>query len=464
MSVPAKLQQAVGKKVIRVPLGLTLSDDPTTIEREALERYSQYKSWFKLLSAENADVLSDVERHQAAQAYLANNSLKAGDLVKPEMLASEETQYEHYKEHILDTHFPDYAEAYKENAEPQLRESLKVQELAWKLLQEPQFGSVRLHRFNLAWEFHCKNQKLDRAVRADRKTLQFWDRFIAVVGDQPITAESVYEAQRQYVEHELARGLAPQSIERALVSPKTALRSYIDEYQLDVAFKSYKIKQAKQVREREGITERDQIKIYDIAISGKTAQGEVVRDDVRICLLLLCQTSINNSEIQRLLVDDVIFDGHRDFEGIPYLAIRNQTKSGDRKRPIPLVVGVDLLQELIEKVAEEGYALGKMATQSESTISYQVNRVLKEINPNITTYSCRHGWLDRAFAADCGESFLDRVGGWSGGVKSKKRGYARLADTSYDRLKAYLSGQQRLNTKLMNHGSKESNVVPLAAV
>ena len=89
----------------------------------------------------------------------------------------------------------------------------------------------------------------------------------------------------------------------------------------------------------------------------------------------------------------------------------------------------------------------------------RVNKPLKSINPELTSYSFRHGWLDRAFNNDIPEEFQDRVGGWGASNKTAKRGYAKNADITDDRLKQYEKYQNRINKELLRFASEKTNVV-----
>jgi len=162
----------------------------------------------------------------------------------------------------------------------------------------------------------------------------------------------------------------------------------------------------------------------------------------------MAQSSVINSELQRLKLTDLITEGHPEYEGVSWLRVLDG-KSKDRKRPVPLVAGIDLISDLVNEVSDGVYVLGRLAYQSESSISAHVCKVLKNIGSDLTAYSLRHGWLNRCYVEGAPESFQDRVGGWTGGSKSKKRGYAKMADTTIDRLREYERIQRRVNRVLV---------------
>jgi len=453
-AVPTKLKAAVGKNHVKQKLGLTVGAADSLVAARIAEIDEQYQAWFRTVASDNSYRLTQDEKRVAALAYLNEVGVGVGELAPlSHGTFSEKEAHAEFIDHQRDSKFSSvYDVAYQRETGAELTPKDYVIEYAWHLASEPESLQAPA-TFNDAWHFYSAQKKLDRAIRSQRKALQFWERFERSVGNQPLTSKNIYEAQREYSDSQLENEVQPQSIERSLNPILSAFRMYVDEHQLDVSVKRYKPKQRAVVRERQVITEPQLKKLWE-----RITNDSSLRPDVRLALLLMAQSSVNNSELQRLKLDDLITEGHTEYQGVSWLRVLDG-KTKDRTRPVPLVAGLELIIELVDEVSDGEYVLGRLAHQSESSISFQLNKVLKHIGTDLTAYSLRHGWLNRCYVADAPESFQDRVGGWTQGSKSKKRGYARMADTSIDRLREYERVQRKVNRVLIT--TQKVNVVHL---
>ncbi|NVK32213.1 MAG: site-specific integrase [Gammaproteobacteria bacterium] len=453
-AVPTKLKAAVGKNHVKQKLGLTVGAADSQVAAKIAQIDEQYQAWFKTVASDNSYKLSQNDKRAAALAYLNEVGIGVGELAPlSHGTLSEKEAHNEFVDHQRDNLFDAiYHVVYQREtgAEPSPKDY--VIEYAWHLATEPETLQAPA-TFEDAWLFYSAQKKLDRGIRSQRKAIQFWERFHAAVGNQPLTSKNIYEAQREYSDIQLEREVQVQSIERSLNPILSAFRMYVDEHQLDVIVKKYKPKQQTRVQERVGITESQLRELWEIL-----SKDNSIRSDTRLTLLLMAQSGSINSELQRLRMKDFIIEGHPEYEGVSWFRVLNG-KTKDRTRPVPLVAGLELIKELLEEVADGEYVLGKLAHLTESAISEKANKVLKRVNPDLTAYSLRHGWLDRCYNVGVPESFQDRVGGWSAGSKSKKRGYARMADTGLDRLKQYEHYQKQVNRALV--ATSEGNLVRL---
>ena len=455
-AVPTRLKQAIGKTVVKQKLGLTAGSSSASIAAKIAEIDEQYQTWFDSIQLANNQLLSEIDKRNAALAYLADAGLKAGELAPLEHgTISDISNHDHYVSAITDEKFSDISKiGYKLAHNSQLTPEEQVIEYAWFLATEPKRLKVPA-RFSDAWNYYAKVKALDFTVRRDIKHKQFWDRFINIVGDQPLSTSSIREAQAKFAEDRLNADVKPQSIKRGLTTVLAAFNAYVEEHQLEVLVKRYKIQQTSTINDRISFNEKQLCQLWELL---RERQSNI-DDEVRLALTLMIQSSLIASEVQRLSVSDLVVKGHCNYEGVAYVAVRSG-KTKDRIRPVPIVVGLDLIEELADKVNNDVHLLGRLSTQTESSMSRQLNNVIKQIDSGLTSYSLRHGWLDRALNKDVPESVQDRVGGWSGGNNSKKRGYAKLADTSLERLKTYAMWQQKINSCLIG---MEGKVIELFA-
>jgi len=443
-AVPTKLKAAIGKNHVKQKLGLTVGAADSLVAARIAEIDEQYQAWFRTVASDNSYKLSQDEKRIAALAYLNEVGIGVGELAPlSHGTFSEKEAHAEYVGDQRDNLFNAmYNVAYQREAGTEPGPKDYVVEYAWHLATEPEALQAPA-TFEDAWQFYSAQKMLDRTIRSQRKAIQFWERFEAVVGNQPLTSKNIYESQRKYADSQLDKDVQPQSIERSLNPILSAFRMYVDEHQLDVSVTRYKPKQRVVVSERQVITEPQLKKLWELVCNDAS-----IRSDVRLALLLMAQSSVINSELQRLKLTDLITEGHPEYEGVSWLRVLDG-KSKDRKRPVPLVAGIDLISDLVNEVSDGVYVLGKLAYQSESSISAHVCKVLKNIGSDLTAYSLRHGWLNRCYVEGAPESFQDRVGGWTGGSKSKKRGYAKMADTTIDRLREYERIQRRVNRVLV---------------
>ena len=455
-AVPSRLQKAIGKSVVKQKLGLTEGTSTASITAKIAEVDEQYQTWFDSIQADNNHLLTEIDKRNAAMAYLADAGLKVGELASLEHgTLSDITNHDHYVSAMMDEKFSDLSSiSHKLDSNSLLTPKEQVIEYAWFLATEPQKLQLPA-MFSDAWSYYVKVKAFNFAIRRDLKHKQFWDRFINIVGDQPLTTSNIREAQVIFANTKIKADVQPQSIKRGLTTVLAAFNAYVEEHQLEVLVKRYKIQQTAVINDRVSFNEKQLVCLWELLRDRKSD----ISDEVRLALVLMLQSSLIASEVQRLALSDLIVEGHSNYEGIAYVAVRSG-KTSDRIRPVPLVVGLDLIKELADKVNDGEHLLCKLSSQTESSMSRQLNNIIKQVDDKLTSYSLRHGWLDRALNKDVPESVQDRVGGWSGGNNSKKRGYAKLADTSLDRLRTYAMWQQKINSCLLG---LEGKVVELFA-
>lgn len=453
-AVPKKLQLAVGKTQIKEKLGLSVGTSSSVVAAKIAEIDERYTAWFNTLSEQNHVLLNEIEKRKAAIAYLNAHGHSVGSLSPLSIgTLSEQEAHKDHVSHSMEEDFYELNEiGYKIENKQQLSAAEQVIEYAWHLATEPRKLVVPA-TFEDAWKYFSQVRQLDWSIRSQRKSIQFWERFISVVGNQTLTSDNIYDAQRNYAESQLKKNVQPQSIERSLTPILSAFRMYCEEEQLNISVNRYRIKQKKVVTERKGINTDDLQSLWRILLKGQN-----MKQDVQLALLIMAQSSVINSELQRVKRSSLVVAGDPEYKGITWLKIE-EGKTRDRVRPVPLVAATELIHELTQKVSDDTYLLPRLQELTESSMSAQLNKVIKQVNPELTSYSLRHGWLDRSFNADAPESFQDRVGGWSSGSKSKKRGYARLADTNIDRLKTYEEWQRKVNKEILP--TKLGNIVHL---
>ena len=439
--IPARLQSALKKKVETIPLGLKSDASNAVITAKIAEIDSETQLYWSSLEQHNQHTLSEIDRISAAKAHLRLHKLKAGDLVNPKDLTeSEQREWSNYEDHIV-SEVMDSSLGHKLLTD--YSEQDHIEELAFNLLKKPQFKERALHRFSNASKLWRKNNK--------SKSTYNIDRFFRVTGDEEISTESIVSAQKLFVETTLESNpnITTQTLQRYSAEALAALSAYIDEHQLDATAKKYRIKFKSEKQTRYSASTKEQIETYKLALNTSLSP------ELRLLYLLLCQSSIIQSEALRAKPEDFIANP----DGVSYLLIQGATKTESRKRPIPIVVNAKLAQELINETKDAELIFSSLGNLKDP--NKIINRPLKEITPSLTAYSFRHGWLDRALNNDIPEEFQSRAGGWSSSNRSAKQGYAKNADVSEDRLKQYEIHQKKINKELLRFIDSESNAVSI---
>lgn len=449
-AVPVKLQAAVGKKTVKQLLELKNGSSAAAVAAEIAKVDELYVAWFKTLQDDNQFKLNEIEKLKAAKAFLQQNGMREGSLAPLERGTDyQKDQYDRYinaKAAIFDSGYL----SYKLKNQMQFTLQEEIEDIAWTLATKPQ-ELLLPYTFKDAWDWYAKIKNIDARSAEGKKKASPWNRFISVVGNQEFTKDDIYEAQRQYASHVIVgNGRKPKTAERELATVVAAFRSFETEHKLHGTVIKYVIQQEAEQEDRTPISDQDLLTLWEVITTDTT-----IRPYVRLTLMLMCQTSMIASEIYRLKVADLILPSHPEYKGVSWVRVK-KGKTKDRVRPVPLVAGIDLIQELVKEVAEDGKVLGAGTETTSVWLNILINRAIKNINPELTGYSTRHGWLHRSFIAETSADFQDRVGGWTGGNKSAKNSYAKMADTSIERLKLYERAQIKVNRLLR---SKEDGSV-----
>jgi len=440
-AVPVRLKVLVKKAVVTIPVELKAGVPDSLLAAKIAEIDEGVTLYWKALEASQEYPLDEIDRIKAAKALLAEQKLKPGDAVKPRNLTkAQEEEWGDYEFEVT-SRVVDSSRGYLNKPFHELTELEHIEDYAIELLKEPKFKQEKQYRFSDAFDFWKLNNK--------GKSSYNLDRFLEFSGDEIITTQSLHEGQKKFVEALQVKNesIGSQTLHRYLAEIVSAFKAYADEFQLDVSVKKYKVKYKTEEKQRYSATIQDQIETYKLALDTSLSP------ELRLLYLLLCQSSVILSEVFRAKPEDF----RTSSEGVGYLLIKEQTKTESRKRPVPIVVGTELMEELIAETKDDELMFSSLGRLKDP--NKRVNKPLKSINPELTSYSFRHGWLDRAFNNDIPEEFQDRVGGWGASNKTAKRGYAKNADITDDRLKQYEKYQNRINKELLRFASEKTNVV-----
>jgi hypothetical protein len=188
-----------------------------------------------------------------------------------------------------------------------------------------------------------------------------------------------------------------------------------------------------------------------------------LKQDDHLAAIVLAQlhSGMMFTELARMLDD---YDNNVVLEGsIPYLLVKEDTKKEDRKRIIPIVMGLELLQRNLQQ------GLIWLNETTDSNHSHTVQNRLRRVtnNPDATAHCLRHTWNTMASAADIDLIHRALIGGWKAVGKSEKFSrrmltYGQSGLQSSEILKALQKSQRKVFKHLLHlEVTTVSNVVQL---
>lgn len=438
-------------KLYSKPLGVPSNADESSLTAAWTRIHSVFEDYVSLLLLVNTDAISAKKEERLANALLEANGLKSGIFCPSPLLTDQQNNALINDAH----HHVDSLGLFDDRERARSSPQLNVLDRAWKMLSVPPDTSAQsILVLTDCWEAYQCQKEYDPASRAAKKPLARWRKYVELVGDQVVTQEFINTSLRTYAEQR--RGVVkPSSVERELKTICPILRAGIETYDLPIVVKKPRIAGSTDFTERYVLTPDEQLKLLNV-IADKTVRSYEPWKEA--AMLLMLQTGCNTSELQRLESRNVHLEGD-----IPYIVITGKTKTKERERVLPIVVKVERLIELLDKLRDDsGIALGGgVAKKDESNLSHQFKTVLKNVNPEATAYSLRHAMKNNALAAGVDSAMTALIGGWSSqlGVNPIQQQYGsagRLYPKTLERL-------QKAMIKINSHMIQPSrdNVVQL---
>lgn len=448
----------------------TQSSSDSQIAAEAAALSAQYETELKIRSATSPDALDDAEIETAALAILRKIELKAGDLYPPktETIDGQEQPVDEFGANELvgiDDLIDDTRQGGVERpltAEEQLRHKAMLR--AKDALLKPRKRPPRY--LSQCFDWYCVNRPNGKAdwPREGRDYLKIQRRFakiLSFIGDRPTEEPDVdrhiTEGLELYADTMAEEsGMVGQSIERSWKETVATFRRVSKVYKLRWVIEVPEVKTVP-AEERPVFTQEEQATIVQWCLSADNS------NDGLLAAIVLAQlhSGLMFTELARMLADydnSVVLDG-----SIPYLLVKEKTKKEARKRIIPIVVGLELLQRHLK----EGMAWLNSTTDSNHTHLVQHRLRGATGNPEATAHSLRHTWNTMASAADIDLIHRALIGGWQAVGKNEKfsrrmLSYGQSGLQSSEILKALQKSQQRVFKHLLTlEATPVSNVVRL---
>jgi integrase len=336
------------------------------------------------------------------------------------------------------------------------RKKLAVIQTAAEALRKPRRRPPRYLSQVMDWYAVNRDGKKpwDKESRNWSKLYRRFLHVVEVIGDRETEGlhvdKAINEGLREHVFREQERGIKGQSIKRNFQETVAAFRRVSLVYGLDWHIVS-PVVSVTPPEEREVLMPQE----WEAVLAGCHDNPGHISATIVAGLHGLIP-----SEVGRLDAEDMML-----HESVPYLRLF-EGKTGQRRRIIPIVVGLDLLrehllsaQQWVRELTDEGPS---------ASIKKRMRKWTG--NPKLSIYCCRHTWNDRASAAQIDLLTQAHIGGWSAANKGMSFSphmlkYGASGLEGDDRLLVLAQAQRKVMRRLIDAESvllgKASNVVPL---
>ena len=261
------------------------------------------------------------------------------------------------------------------------------------------------------WPEYVVKKGIDITTQAGRAKQRRWDRIFACIGEQkldsPRTLDAIHIGFDMYWEECREAGVKVQTAKRGYAEVVAALNYANTRHRLNWA-----IKADSEGGEIDEETKKAVLDMNDQIALAKHCLADTDTSAVSACILFMMQSGAMVSEITRLKIDEVLADLDA---RIPQISIgkdtKTQVKTKDRRRVVPIVLGVDYLRQHI------GEAIELCNERASTTMSKRISKKMRQVtgNNSYTAHCLRHTLIALSDIADANYKHMAAIGGWSGG-------------------------------------------------
>ena len=412
------LKSAIFKRPLHVD-----KDDLVAIAKAVEAMTKVYEDYVSLLESANSDILADVDLERKAQALL-----KARGWSEGVMSIDDPYLNDNAIEYFLDSgEFDDLFE-YTKHPELQAKSpKVRVQERAWKKLQEPPSTRGRNAKlFSEVFNDYWSKNKMSEQNKTHRRDRETWRKFLSYnTGDTLVTEESIRQYLTQFRNQRVDDGVKSSTITKNLSVILAPLHQYNDSLADPMTIKRPKVRKphGEMTKQKPPLFHAEQIALI------KCIQNEEAWKELYVLISL--HTGSHPSEAVRLSADNFNFRS-----SIPTVTISEdgvKRKGENRNRTVPLVYGVDRIETLVSNGA-----LQTMASKTPENAGVQIKNLLARVSPNASAYSLRHTLRHNADSCDISPLIQMSLGGWSPkelGLSQHMAGYGELGKDVEERLR-----------------------------
>jgi len=404
---PTKLKHLCQTKAYTKPLGLFANNATTTeITKAAIEAGEAYYRQLTLISSSDPEALSATDKDKAVIEFLRRRGLSKGSYVrvaKDSAIAAQEEA----EQRQLQPHESDHADW----AIPEMEDVLYKQARGEKLsLKDTIVGDAYMSLINKQaakpktlgslWAEYVIDRSIDLNSREGKKRVNYWNGWIAIAGDAvigPLSQAHIREGLKDYANSRAGK-VSSSSIERELSPVMACLRLGSEVYDYDWSLKLPRIKKT-EANHRHPLEPDHQLELIKAVLT-----EDNIKPMYGVALLLCLQGGMMVSEIARLRPEDIALDAV-----LPHLVIRHKTKNRDRKRIVPIVLGLELIKEHL------GSTVRWLKNTTESGPSATIKKIMRRTidSPNTSAHCLRHTFKINGQNAGVSVLTLASIAGWA---------------------------------------------------
>lgn len=433
--VPERLLPAFGDQTLyRVTLGLPSGSSEAEVAKAWSVAHEDFENICAMASNTNLEILGEVDLQKKARAYLAKNKMSPGIL------------------HGQEEHMPQELDiglsiaSYKEKNHEELTNTEKVHVAAyWMAVESPSALRRKTLLLSECWDIYATAREIDVSTRAGKRFYNRWKEWLVLSGDGPVSKRLVEEGLDRWVEKRETDGVTVATMHRELTVVAACIRLAVKKTRTDCDEFTLPPLKKQASKKRKVLTQEQQRTLVEAI---------VVRNEVPlaegVALLLSLQGAMIASETQRLLKSSVHITGAKN---VPHLIVQEQTKTQERKRIIPVSVGLTWLRQTLKKLDEPDClnALGpEWAALSDSAVSWRMNRYMPK---GFTSYCLRHSFRANSIASGSGINTA-LIAGWKSGqgVSEIMFDYGSEGLSQSEVLKGLMATSKQLNGHLLDVG------------
>lgn len=454
--IPTRLKHLAHQKTFTYPLGLNAdSHTDSSLAKAAAEATEHYELFIKTIENSDPSAFNESELDRAAAELLRRRGHSVGQYVYVK-LDPALTKREEREQQQLQAQPSDYAEW----AVPELEdvidkrnrgETLTFQDEIYarayfKLMDK---ASAKPKTLDLLWQDYVDHKDIDVKSRDGKRILKRWKRWLSLVGNHkiaPNTIDLIHHGIDTYIAERVKEGVKGASIKRELSDVIACLRLGSKKHRLGWVIEPPYIKQQKP-KTKPVMTHEEQRKLVSYCLSQSSGR-------VAACVLLMLQGGMMPSEVARLSKDRVALDST-----IPHVVLDQDTKTNNRKRVIPVVLGVNYIAAHIDATLEW------LQGSTDSNHSHQIKKLMIQAtgNEELSGHCCRHTFEANAMANQVDSTQVATIGGWSGskaGLSGRMLAYGAEGLSQSEVIRGLYESSKKLHRHLLVE-EEANNVVAL---
>ena len=404
---PTRLRHLCHTKTYTRPLGLFANNATTKeIGKAAIEADEAYERQLKLITNSDPEAMSASDKDKAVIEFLRKRGLNKGQYLKvsrDSAIAAQEAT-ERRQMQADEGNYADWKI-------PEMDDVLDKQARGEKLtLQDTIVGDAYISLINKQeakpktlgslWAEYVIDRSIDVNSRVGKKYVNYWKQWIAIAGDAvigPLSQAHIREGLAAYARDREGK-LTSSSIERELLPVMACLRLGSEVYGFDWNLKLPRIKKTPP-SSRHPLEPNYQLELIKAVLT-----EDNIKPIYGVALLLCLQGGMMVSEIKRLLPKNIALGAV-----VPHLKIVNETKNDDRKRIVPIVLGLELIKEHL------GSTVHWLKNTTESGPSATLKKIMRRTidSPKTTAHCLRHTLKINAQNAGVDVLTLSSIAGWA---------------------------------------------------